>query len=223
MTVAMDYWSDPLCVWAYVAQPRLDRLVADFGDELTIRWRVAPVFGSIGRRFRDGAWAEQGVAGRGAATRRVVARHGAPGRRVDGTVWAEDCPPTSWSAGCAVKSVTLMEARGAAPAGASGVFLRALRGRFFEDNINVARRAEQLGLAEAQGLDLRAFSAHLDDGSAMAALIEDHQDRERLRVQGSPTYAFDGGRAMLYGNLAEGVLRATVQALIQGCPAGGSC
>ncbi len=223
MTVTMDYWSDPLCVWAYVAQPRLDRLIAEFGDALVITWRVVPVFGSIGHRLREGAWADGGVAGRVEATRRTVARYSASGPVVDGSVWSSDCPASSWGVGAAVEAVRLLEADGLAPAGATGQYMRAIRARFFEDNVNVARRREQVDLAAAQGLDLGAFAAHLDDGGALAALFEEHQERERLRIQGSPTYAFDGGRAMLYGNLSEAVLRATVAALIEDCPAGGSC
>ena len=70
--IVFEYWSDPLCVWAFVAQPKLDRILAESGEHLEVRHHVVPVFGSIPQRFREGSWADQGVEGRVAATRRVA-------------------------------------------------------------------------------------------------------------------------------------------------------
>ena len=53
-------------------------------------------------------------------------------------------------------------------------------------------------------------------------MCEDHAEKERLRIQGSPTYVFDGGRAMLYGNFDYGILRSTVEELVRGAGPGGS-
>jgi hypothetical protein len=64
----------------------------------------------------------------------------------------------------------------------------------------------------------------LDDGSALALLSEDLQEKERLKLQGSPTYVFDHGRAMLYGNFPYGELHATVEELLRGLgPEGSAC
>jgi hypothetical protein len=62
----------------------------------------------------------------------------------------------------------------------------------------------------------------LDDGSALAALWEDHAEKEALRIQGSPTYVFGGGRAQLCGDFAFGILSATVEQLIKGLAVGAS-
>ena len=69
---------------------------------------------------------------------------------------------------------------------------------------------------------LEMLASVLDDGSALAALYEDHQDREAHHVQGSPTYVFDGGRTMIYGNFDERVLEAVVDAFVRGQAPGGS-
>ncbi len=53
-------------------------------------------------------------------------------------------------------------------------------------------------------------------------MCEDHAEKERLRIQGSPTYVFDGGRAMLYGNFDYGILRSTVEELVRRAGPGGS-
>ena len=105
---------------------------------------------------------------------------------------------------------------------AGPTYQNALRERFFVDEANTALREVQLEVAEALGLAREPIERRLDDGSALAAVCEDYAEKERLRLQGSPTYVFDGGRAMLYGNFEYGVLRATVDELLRGIHPGGS-
>ena len=100
--------------------------------------------------------------------------------------------------------------------------MRRLSERFFVENRNIARREVQLEVAEELRLPADRVAARLDDGSALAAVWEDFEQKEALRIQGSPTYVFDGGRAMLYGNFAYGILRATVEELVRGVNPGGS-
>ena len=80
----------------------------------------------------------------------------------------------------------------------------------------------QLEVAEELGLPRGAIESRLDDGSALAAVCEDQAEKERLHIQGSPTYVFDGGRAMLYGNFDFGILHSTVEELVRGMGPGSS-
>lgn len=203
-----------------MSQPKLDRIVEEFGDRIEVVHHIVPVFGSVPWRLREGAWAKGGVEGRVEVTRRIAVEH----QREDirGTCWHQDCPASSWSPGVAVKAVSALEAKELAPRGSAAEYLRRLRERFFVDEQNVARRAVQLHLAEEQRLDRAALERELDDGSALAALWEDYQRKEELRIKGSPTYVFDGGRAMLYGSFPFGILRATVEELVRGATTGGS-
>lgn len=219
-TLAFTYWSDPLCVWAFVAQKHLADVLARGGEDLQPVYRIVPVFGSVPQRFRDGAWAEAGPAGRAEVTARVAREHGHP--EVTGRVWIDDPPATTWLPSAAVKAAQALEASGAAPEGAAARFLWALRVALFVDDRNTARRRVVLDVAESAALDPDAVAAGLDDGTALAALFEDHQERDRQRVQGSPTYVLDGGRAMLYGNFDASVLHATVDRLLLGLQAHGS-
>jgi predicted DsbA family dithiol-disulfide isomerase len=221
VTVRIDHWSDPLCIWAYVGQSRLDRLLEAWGASVRVHYRVVPVFGSVPWRFTQGSWAAAGPEGRALATARTAARFGAPAE-VDGRVWLDDPPASSWAPGAAIKAVALMEAEGLAPDGAVAAYQVALRRALFEQHRNTARRDVFLDVAGQQALDVDALTARLDDGRAVAALFEDHQERERLGLQGSPTYVFDDGRIALYGNVAEDVLHATVAALVAGDVGGGS-
>lgn len=219
MTLDIDYWSDPLCIWAYVAEDKLRRLEARFGDRVHLRWRVVPVFGSVSERFRTGVWAG-GPPGKRDLTVRVARRFGHD--EVDGAVWVDDPPASSWAPAAAFEAVRALVASGALPDGADGAWLRALRHAFFVDDRNVARRDVQREVATALGLPWDAIAAGLDDGTALAAVWSAHEERQRLGIQGSPTWVFDGGRAVLYGNVHEGVLGGTVEELLRGEEAGAS-
>lgn len=218
--IEFGYWSDPLCIWAFVAQDKLERILGDFGAHLAVDYHVIPVFGSIPARFASGPWRAEGVAGRVAATRRIAVQHGRPD--VSGRCWEGDCPASSWAPGAAIKAVFAAEHAGLCAPGSGARFQVRLRERFFVDELNIARRAVQLGVAEELGIARAPLEERLDDGSALALLWDDFAEKERLRLQGSPTFVFDGGRAMLYGNFAHGVLQSTVEELIRGAEPGGS-
>jgi predicted DsbA family dithiol-disulfide isomerase len=218
--VRFQYWSDPLCIWAFVAQDRLDRVLHDFAGKLDVDYHVVPVFGSVPWRFERGPWAAGGVAARVEATRKIAHEHGHP--EVDGECWRGDCPASSWSPGMAIEAVAAMVASGEAPPDAFTRYQWEVRRRFFVERDNVARRAVQLAIARDLDIPVAGLESRLDDGSALAALWEDHREVESQRIEGSPTYVFDNGRAKLYGNFPFGVLHATVEELTGGLALGSS-
>lgn len=207
-----SHWSDPMCVWAYVADPRVDHILDSFGDSLAISWRAVPVFGDIPARFDGGAWAS-GREARAASTASTAARFGF--ENVTGQVWIDDTPSSSWPACAAFASTALLEERGELPNGAANGYLRALRRTFFEDNRNIARTSVLDEVAESLGLPVGALQTMRADGTAWQLVARDVGERERLHVRGSPTWVFDGGREMLYGNVSEAIVRVTVQELLR--------
>ncbi|MBS2017383.1 MAG: DsbA family protein [Deltaproteobacteria bacterium] len=213
-----SYWSDPLCIWALVAQQKLDRVLGEIADRVHVDYRIVPVFGSVPWRFSQGPWAKEGVEGRIAATRRIAEQAGRSD--VSGECWRRAAPATSWGPAAAIKAVFSLEDGVGEAAGPT--YQRLLRERFFVHEQNTALRRVQLELAEEMKLPIASIEARLDDGSALALVCEDHAEKERLRIQGSPTYVFDGGRAMLYGNFDYGILHGTVDELLRGLVPGGS-
>lgn len=215
-----SYWSDPLCVWALVAHSKLERLLQEVGRCLEVDYRVVPVFGSVPWRFREGPWAEGGVEERVKKTREIAESHGVAG--VSGECWRRAMPASCFAPGAAIKAVCMLEEAEHAAAGVAARYQHDLRRAFFVEERNIATRRVQLEVAEALSLSRAQIEPLLDDGSALARVWEDYQEKERLRIQGSPTYVFDGGRTMLYGNFAYGILRATVNELLEGLHPGGS-
>jgi len=218
--LSFEYWSDPLCIWAYVAQPRLDRILERYGDRLDVRYHVVPVFGSVPWRFREGSWKKSGVEGRVAATARVAAQFGYT--NITGEVWRDNCPASSWAPGIAITSVFALEEQGELAEGSGAAYQWAIRRAFFEDNRNVARRSVQFEVAESLGIPRAPIERFRDDGSGIALLWEEDQLRNEMKIQGSPTYVFDGGRARLFGNFKERVLQSTIAELLEDLDSGGS-
>ena len=44
--IRIFYFSDILCIWAYIAQIRLDELKTTFQDKIAIEHHFVPVFGA---------------------------------------------------------------------------------------------------------------------------------------------------------------------------------
>ena len=213
-----SYWSDPLCIWAFVAERKLDRVLLELGEHVRVDYRIVPVFGSVPWRFARGPWAKDGVEARVLATRKIAEQGGRTD--VSGECWRRAMPSSSWAPAAAIKAVFALEDGRGEEVGPS--YQRVLRERFFVGEVNIALRSVQLEVAEELDLPRGALERCLDDGSALAAVCEDHAEKERLRLQGSPTYVFDDGRAMLYGNFDYGILRSTVEELVRGMGPGGS-
>jgi predicted DsbA family dithiol-disulfide isomerase len=54
-----------------------------------------------------------------------------------------------------------------------------------------------------------------NSGVAFAALAADYQDRDRLRIEGSPTFVLNQGRQKLYGNLGYRVIEVNIRELLR--------
>ncbi len=221
--VTVSYFSDVLCVWAYVAQIRIDEIRNRFGKRVSIEQRFCPVFASAAQKIEQG-WAERGGdAGFNAHLREVAARfeHIALHREI----WLNTRPASSTGPHVFVKAVQLLEAAGggsAAPgeAGLAERLLWSLRLAFFRDGRDIGSWDVQCDVAGELAVPIAAVRDRIADGTAYAALAEDDQDRERLGVTGSPTFLLNEGRQKLYGNVGYRVLEANVQELLHDARAG---
>ena len=58
--IFIDYYTDALCVWAWIAQPRLEELQRQWGDRLGVRHRCVDVFGDSHSKIRRQWGAQDG-------------------------------------------------------------------------------------------------------------------------------------------------------------------
>lgn len=204
--VQIDYYTDILCVWAWIAERRNDEVRKRWGDRVGFRHLSVNVFGDtsdrIGRRWQDRGGFD-GFAGH------VVSSAGpyetAP---VNPDIWRKVRPATSATAHLALKAAGLVkDARSAA--GLAGT----LRTRFFVDARDIGDLEVVLGIAHDEGFDVSAMQSAIDSGEAMAALMADYEQAKRTGVTGSPSWVLNDGRQVLYGNVGFRLINANIEEL----------
>jgi hypothetical protein len=57
--IRISYFSDVLCIWAYIAQIRLDELKANFPDQVEVNYHFFPVFGNAHEKLEK-SWRDRG-------------------------------------------------------------------------------------------------------------------------------------------------------------------
>lgn len=222
MTVQISYFSDVLCVWAYVAEARLEELRRQFRDSIELEYRFIPLFGATQHRIGEGWKDRGGYRGYGAHVREIADRFAHVS--IDPRAWDEVAPTTSANAHEMLCALRLLHEEGVL----SGDRPRELGGRnlleeaiwsvrsaFFQNARDVSDRRVLLEVLQQAGAPMSAMQAKLDSGEAMAQLCRDIELRDELRVEGSPTYYLNQGRQKLYGNVGYRVISANLRELLE--------
>jgi predicted DsbA family dithiol-disulfide isomerase len=215
--VEIDYFSDLLCIWAHVAQVRVDELASNFGDQVHVHCRYFNLFGDTRHKIGAG-WAERGGYDAFARHLREV------GERFDHialhpALWREIRPASSAGAHLALKAAQVIGGD-TGRATLADDYARALRLAFFRDAREIGHWQVQAAVAREVGLDPRELATAIGSSRAHAALAADERDRLRYRVEGSPTFVLNEGRQVLFGNLGYRVLEANVRELLREPTAG---
>jgi predicted DsbA family dithiol-disulfide isomerase len=222
MTIHITYVSDVLCIWAYVAEARLEELRREFGPSIELEYRFIPIFGSTRHRIGEG-WKERGgYAGFGKHVRKVAKAF--PHVTVNERVWNEVVPTTSATAHemlCAARLLTdeaAVSSSRRADLGGRTIFEEAtwqIRSAFFEHALDVSDRDVLLDVLGRAGIPTPALEAKLKSGEAMAELCRDIELRDQHKIEGSPTYYLNEGRQKLYGNVGYRVVSANLRELLE--------
>ncbi len=220
--VLISHYSDVLCVWAYVAQIRLDELRGQFGEKVIIRHHFTPTFGCTEHRIGNGWKDKGGFDGFSAHVLKVCG--GFSHVEVNPNIWKTCRPKSSASTHCFIKAVQLLEEEGvisseynSAYSGRSLLeeFIWRVRLAFFVDALDVSNYEVLSDIAKSLGISLTAVNERLKNGAAIASLCRDAELKELYKVEGSPTYYLNGGRQKLYGNVGYRILEANVLELMQ--------
>lgn len=200
----IDYYSDLLCVWAWIAQKRLDELNQKLSDKIEIHYHFINIFGDTQTKMSN-QWASKG--GYEGFSNHVIESakpyFNAP---VSNEIWSKVRPTTSANAHLILKAVELNYGK------AKGVDIAlVLRKAFFVNAVDVSDFKCLYSLLESSGIDLSKIKSSISDGEAMAALMSDYHSAQQLGLKGSPTYIIDNGRQTLYGNVGYRVLLASIE------------
>lgn len=219
--VNLIYVTDVLCVWAYIAQIRLDELKQKYGDKVLVEQRFMSVFGDTVNRIGKG-WQDRG--GYEAFSDHVIeVSKDFPHIDINPEVWRSCRPQTSMTSHLFIKSVQLLADRneistGVDPhAGQSIVeeLIWRVRCAFFEDALSIDKLSVLMGLAEDMKLPVSKLEAAINDGSAMAALAADMELKEENKLEGSPSFILNEGRQKLFGNVGYRIIEANVAELLE--------
>lgn len=217
--VEIAYFSDVLCVWAYVSQIRLDELKAKLSADISISYQFIPVFGCteshIGRKWEERGGFE-GYA-------RHVAKVGDlfPHVKINPEAWTRCRPRSSASCHLFLKALQSLEQEQLLPPAALvgrtllEEFAWRVRCAFFEDALDIGRLDTLYDLALEMGLPTAVIADSINCGAAMASLCRDLDDKEAYGIEGSPTYLLNSGRQKLYGNVGYRIIEANIRELLE--------
>ena len=206
--LVIDYFSDVLCVWAWIAQRRIDELKHNWPSEIRIEYHYLNLFGDTGERIGK-QWRDRGgFAGFG----QHVIESAAPYEHapVNADIWRGATPKTSAAAHLVLKAVETI----AGGPGSATELDQELRRRFFVSGLDIGRLDVALSVAVESGLDGDTLRKAIDSGEALAALMRDYQLAQQTGVKGSPSWVLNSGRQTLYGNVGYRVLHANVEELL---------
>jgi predicted DsbA family dithiol-disulfide isomerase len=222
MTLQISYVSDVLCIWAYVAEIRLDEVRKEFGSSVELEYRFIPIFGATHHRIAVGRKDRGGYAGFGEHIRKVA--EGFPHVSVSERVWSEVAPTTSSTAHEMLCATRLLANEGVVDSarrddlGGRTLFEEAIwqvRVAFFEHARDISDRNVLLDVLGQAGVPTEAIEARLKSGEAMAEVCRDIELRDEHKIEGSPTYYLNQGRQKLYGNVGYRVVSANLRELLE--------
>ena len=206
--IVIDYYSDVLCVWAWIAQPRLEEISRQWGTQVVVRHHFVDIFGDCHRKIPE-QWGKED----GFTKFAEHVHHSAEpfeNATVHPKIWEETTPSSSAQAHLLLRAVGLVATEEVLAKTALQI-----RRAFFCQARDISDMELLLAIAGLEGVDGEAISNCFRDGSAIAALSRDLRTANELAVRGSPTWILNNGRQVLYGNIGYRVLSANIEELLK--------
>jgi putative protein-disulfide isomerase len=213
MAIEVRYYTDPACSWSWGTEPKLRKLMWEFGDELRFQWVMGGLARQYGSEYRD----EEGAIGSGpdcfadliAHWLEVTAETGMP---CDPRLWKQNPISSTYPAGMAVKAAAEQGPE------AGYRYLRRLREGLLLERGKLDHREALIAEAGPAGLQLDRFRIDLESNAileAFAADLEEARDvpdearaagkmsrtegRERVSFPSAVFIGEDGARRGVWG------------------------
>jgi predicted DsbA family dithiol-disulfide isomerase len=216
--IRISYFSDVLCIWAYIAQVRLDELKVNFQHQVEVQYHFVPIFGNT-REKLETRWRDRGgLKGYGEHVKEVVKDY--PHIVVHPEIWSTVVPASSTSCHLFLQAIQLLEETGVIDPSKQAYerAILAFRYAFFAKLADIADRSVQFSIAEDLALPLDAIQEQIDRGAAYARLSKDFDLVRENTITVSPTLIFNEGRQRLNGNVGYRVIEANIRELLHHPP-----
>ncbi|PCI52734.1 MAG: disulfide bond formation protein DsbA [Gammaproteobacteria bacterium] len=202
--LVVDYYSDILCVWAWIAQRRIDELHEKLGNKIELRYHYLDVFGDAINKIPT-QWRERG--GYDGFSAHVIESAAVyEDAHIHSAIWSKTRPTSSANPHLVLKAIELTYS-----CQQSINLALQFRQAFFVEAKDISNLAVLFSIIEQAGLDSSRVNKALVDGRAMAGLMRNYQQAKALSLKGSPSYIIDNGRQTLYGNVGYRVLLANIE------------
>ena len=220
--VRIHYFTDILCVWAYLSQVRLDELINNYATDIAISYHFMPIFACTEHRIGEGWKDKGGYEGFSRHTHKVCAAY--PYLNLHKDVWQVNAPKTSATSHLFIKALQCLVDNAVINNEARvdrqhrtlfEEFVWQVRLAFFQDARDIGNMSVLKDIAKTLQLPVSEIECVLDDGTALAALFRDIELRDEFRVEGSPTYILNEGRQKLYGNVGYRIIEANLHEILK--------
>ena len=203
----INYYTDMLCVWAWIAQRRIEELESQWGAKIELRHHPVNVFGDTQAKMAR-QWADRGGFD-GFADHVQTSANRYEEAPVHPDLWRSVRPTTSATAHLMLQAIQLVTSTETMVDLANR-----FRHAFFVDAVDISNTEALLAIAAERGIPRQELVAVLASGQALAALITDYTQTEQQGIKGSPSWVMNEGRQILYGNVGYRILHANVEELL---------
>lgn len=209
--IIIDYYSDILCVWAWIAERRIKELNDTLVGKVEFRYHYVDVFGDASNKIPN-QWQQKG--GFSGFSKHVIeSAKPYPDAPINPGLWESVRPASSANPHQMLKAVELVFGTQV-----STNMALLFRQAFFVDGKDISDLAVLSEIITDAGYALDDIKTALNNGSAIGALMADYQQAKLLSLKGSPTYIIDNGRQILFGNVGYRVLLANVEEQLKKSP-----
>lgn len=206
--ISIDYYTDVLCVWAWIAQRRIDELNEKLVNKIEFKYYYVDIFGDVPTKMNTQWEQKGGYVGFAEHVQKSASIF--EDAAINSKIWTEVRPATSGNAHLVLKAIENTYDKNKSIDMASK-----FRIAFFVDALDIGNLEILFGLVKANGLDQDKINRSIHDGSAMGMLMHDYQKSKQQSIKGSPSYVIDEGRQTLYGNVGYRVLLANIRELLK--------
>lgn len=210
--ITLDYFTDVLCIWAYVAQIRLAELHQQFDDEIQVNEHFITLFGNTEKRIGEGWKDKGGFEGFNLHVLKVAEQF--PHLKINPNVWLTCRPASSANSHLYLKAAQLLVNENKISNTDFQQLIWNIRSAFFLEAKDISDISVLTELAQNLSLPITLIQEKIDCGLAIAELCRDMEMREEHKLEGSPTYLLNNGRQKLYGNVGYRILEANVKELL---------
>ena len=214
--VKISYFTDALCVWAYVSQIRMDELKANFKDGVEVECRYFHVFGNVASKMHAAWKARGGLTAYRQHVREVVEKFGHV--HLHEQTWQTDVPTSSMPAHLWLCAIRTLETGSSCAPGSSDRAAWAFRDAFFRHGRDISQAKILREIVDSIGLPSAEIADAIATGAAHAALADDLELARTQSIAASPTLLFNEGRQRLTGNVGYRIIEANIRELLEASP-----